>query len=178
MKKIVAIDMDQVLADLLRVWVDVVNEKEKDSVKLDDIVCWDIYKYFRCGNKVYDYLDYQVFRNLPVIKGSQEVVKNLMNTYDVYIVTTATNHPESLLAKVEWLKEHFDFIPMDNVVLCGNKRIINADFMIDDGVHNLVTFKGEGILFDAPHNRNENRFKRVKNWYEIESFLLKKEINV
>ncbi|MBD5075359.1 5'-3'-deoxyribonucleotidase, partial [Xanthomonas citri pv. citri] len=28
------------------------------------------------------------------------------------------------------------------------------------------------ILFDAPHNRNENRFIRVMNWEEIERKLL------
>lgn len=57
-------------------------------------------------------------------------------------------------------------------MLCGNKNIIKADIMIDDGIHNLESFEGMKILFDAPHNRNENRFIRVMNWEEIERKLL------
>ncbi|NES53370.1 5'-3'-deoxyribonucleotidase, partial [Escherichia coli] len=68
--------------------------------------------------------------------------------------------------------EYFPFIPHSNVVLCGNKNIIKADIMIDDGIHNLESFEGMKILFDAPHNRNENRFIRVMNWEEIERKLL------
>ncbi|KIN27533.1 hypothetical protein B4072_2107 [Bacillus subtilis] len=100
------------------------------------------------------------------------MVKELMKKYEVYVVTTATNHPESLKAKLEWLTEHFSFIPHSNVVLCGNKSIIKADIMIDDGIHNLESFEGMKILFDAPHNRNDNRFIRVMNWEEIERKLL------
>lgn len=173
MRKVIALDMDQVIADLLSEWVERVNFFEGENVNVNDIKCWDIYKYFKCGKKVYDYLTHHVFRNLPVIENSQEVVKKLMDKYDVYVVSTATNNADSLRAKVEWLKEYFNFIPMTNVVLCGDKSIIKADIMIDDGVHNLETFDGMKILFDAPHNRNDNRFTRAIDWLEIEKLLLK-----
>ncbi|PLR99524.1 5' nucleotidase, NT5C type [Bacillus sp. T33-2] len=172
MKKVIAIDMDQVLADLLHDWVAEINEYEGENLRTEDIECWDIFKYVKCGNKVYQYLTYDLFRHLPVIPDSQRVVKALMEKYDVYVVTTATNHPESLKAKVEWLKEHFDFMPMSNVVLCGDKSIIKADIMIDDGIHNLEQFGGQQLLFDAPHNRQETRFTRVRDWGQIEDLLL------
>ncbi|MCD2506073.1 5' nucleotidase, NT5C type, partial [Staphylococcus aureus] len=89
-----------------------------------DILCWDIKKYTNTNNNVYRHLDYDLFRNLNVIEGSQRVTKELMKKYEVYVVTTATNHPDSLKAKLEWLTEYFPFIPHSNVVLCGNKNII------------------------------------------------------
>ncbi|WP_407632936.1 5' nucleotidase, NT5C type [Bacillus velezensis] len=172
MKKVIAIDMDQVLADLLSDWVAYINAYDDPFLKDEDILCWDISKYSNTQNNVYRHLDYDLFRNLNVIEGSQRVVKELTKKYEVYVVTTATNHPESLKAKLEWLTKYFPFIPPSNVVLCGNKNIIKADIMIDDGIHNLETFEGMKILFDAPHNRNDNRFIRVMNWEEIERKLL------
>lgn len=175
MRKTIAVDMDEVIADLLGHWIEAINEYEGESLKREEILDWDMTKYVSCGKKVYTHLTYDLFRNLPVIKDSQRVVKELMKEYEVYIVSTATNHPESMLAKLEWLKEHFPFISSDNVVLCGNKRIINTDFMIDDGMHNLESFKGTGILFDAPHNRLETEFMRVKSWNDIEEYLLRRK---
>ena len=172
MKKVIAIDMDQVLADLLSDLVAYINVYDDPFLKEEDILCWDISKYSNTQNNVYRHLDYELFRNLDVIEGSQRAVEELTKKYEVYVVTTATNHPESLKAKLEWLTEHFPFIPHSNVVLCGNKNIIKADIMIDDGIHNLETFEGMKILFDAPHNRNDNRFIRVMNWEEIERKLL------
>lgn len=173
MKKILAIDMDEVLADLITPWVHNINKAENDNVSANDIKTWNFGKYFKCGKRVYDYLDYELFRNLPVKEDSQRVVRSLMDVYDIFIVSSATNHHDSLKAKMEWLEEHFPFIPASNIVLCGNKSIIKADFMIDDGIHNLEVFGGHGILFDAPHNRDEDRYTRAMNWNDIERLLFK-----
>lgn len=174
MKRVVAVDQDQVLADLLTPLLSRYNALYKDSLKPEDIKSWDIDKYTKCGNAVYDLFDdYELFRWLPVIEHSQEVMKELNKKYDVYVVTSATSIKESLVAKVEWINEHFPFIPDSNIVLCGDKSIIHADIMIDDGIHNLRKFKGERkLLFDAPHNRNNDEFERVNNWLEIADLLL------
>lgn len=174
MKRVVAVDQDQVLADLLTPLLSRYNALYKDSLKPEDIKSWDIGKYTKCGNAVYDLFDdYELFRWLPVIEHSQEVMKELNKKYDVYVVTSATNIKESLKAKLEWIQEHFPFIPNSNIVLCGNKSIINADIMIDDGVHNLESFKGETkLLFNAHHNQNENRFTRMYSWLDIADLLL------
>lgn len=172
MRKIIAIDQDQVLADLLTVWLKRYNQDYNDNLDNDDIKSWNIDKYVKCGEKIFDYLDYDLFRNLPVIEHSQEVVKKLSEKYEVYVVTTATVIPKTLNAKIEWLNEHFPFIPNENIVLCGSKSIIKADIMIDDAVHNLENFDGWGLLFDAPHNRNENKFLRMNGWKEVEKLLL------
>lgn len=172
MRKVIAIDQDQVLANLFTPWVDAINKHENENVPYEAVKSWDICSYFECGKRVYDYLDYNMFRNLPVIEGSQRVVSKLMDIYDVFVVTTATSHPQSLLAKMEWLKEHFEFISPSNIVLCGSKSIIKADVMIDDGVHNLEVFDGIKLLFDACHNKDCDKFYRVNNWNDVEKILL------
>lgn len=169
-KKVIAIDIDDTVAYLLKSWIKAVNKGENEDVK--EVTNWDIASHFKCGKKVYCYLKHDLYRNLDVIEDSQEVIKELTIHYEVYFVTSATEFIESLVAKVEWIKEHFPFIPMKNVVLCGDKSIIKADIMIDDGVHNLEKFDGIKLLFNAPHNQEEKRFKRVNNWREVRELLL------
>lgn len=172
LKKVLVVDMDDVLAELVPKWVAAVNEGERESVSPADVVSWDIDSYFKCGKKVYEYLTYDLYRNLPVSPDSVDVLRKLQGKFDVYVVTSATAYTESLVAKVEWLEEHFPFIDRSHIVLCGNKNIIKADVMIDDGVHNLESFDGTHLLFDAPHNRNNRNFTRVYSWKQIENLLL------
>jgi 5'(3')-deoxyribonucleotidase len=49
-------------------------------------------------------------------------------------------------------------------VFCGDKSILNADYLIDDNGYNFDGFRGEGLLFDAPHNAHETRGRRVHSW--------------
>lgn len=64
-------------------------------------------KYTNTNNNVYRHLDYDLFRNLNVIEGSQRVTKELMKKYEVYVVTTATNHPDSLKQSLNGLQNIF-----------------------------------------------------------------------
>ncbi len=61
---------------------------------------------------------------------------------------------------------------MSNVVFCGDKSIVAADYMIDDDVRHFRRFRGEGILFTAPHNVHETEFRRVDNWRQIREIFL------
>jgi 5'(3')-deoxyribonucleotidase len=47
---------------------------------------------------------------------------------------------------------------------------VGTDYLIDDNVRNLEMLLGEGILFDAHHNRAETRFRRVRDWNEVREF--------
>ena len=75
--------------------------------------------------------------------------------------------PESFAAKYRWLRRHFPFIPASNIVFCGDKGIIEADYLVDDEARHFRKFRGAGILFSAPHNLDEKDYERVSNWQEI-----------
>jgi 5'(3')-deoxyribonucleotidase len=114
------------------------------------------------------------FRTAPVIEDSQEIVHKLSESYEVFIVSAATEFPQSLSEKQEWLNEHFPFIGWQQMVFCGLKTIVNADIMIDDHLKNLDYFEGTTFLFSQPHNLsiNNSRHKRVHSWKEIGNVLL------
>lgn len=107
------------------------------------------------------------FRTLEVMPGAIEAVKKLMENYEVYVVSAATEFPLSLYEKYEWLKEYFPFIDWRHIVLCGDKSIIHTDYMIDDYCKNLDYFCGKTLMFHAYHNTTQNHHFRVHNWAEI-----------
>ena len=104
------------------------------------------------------------------MKDSQEIVKALMEQHEVFVVSAAMEFPFSLTEKLAWLNEHFPFISWRNIVFCGAKTIVEADYMIDDHDKNLSTFKGKPLLFSAPHNLPIEAYHRVNNWQEVAQF--------
>jgi 5'(3')-deoxyribonucleotidase len=112
------------------------------------------------------------FRTMAVNENSQEVMKKLNQKYEVFIVSSAMEFPNSLNEKLDWLNEHFTFLHWKQFVFCGKKSIVHGDYMIDDLPHNLETFNGTKLLYTAPHNVQFNNFQRVNNWKEIGDMLL------
>jgi len=112
------------------------------------------------------------FTDINVKKGAVETVFKLSKFYEIYIATACMEFPNSFKDKFDWLHKNFPFIPWTNIVFCGYKSIINSDYLIDDHVRNLVAFKGEGILFTAPHNLNEHTFRRVSSWNDVSELFL------
>lgn len=112
------------------------------------------------------------FRHLPVMEGCVEVMEALNKKYEVFIVSAATEFPNSLRDKLEWLEEHFPFLTWRQLVLCGDKRMIAGDFMIDDHVRNLVHFKGKPYLYSTLLNKDETGYDRIRNWQEVADIFL------
>ena len=114
------------------------------------------------------------FRSIPVMADSQRVLKLLNKTYEILVISMATEFPVSLTDKQMWINDHFPFISWRQVIFCGNKSLIQADLMIDDHFKNLDHFKGETIMFIQPHNINNtyHQHKIVSSWLEIEKLLL------
>ena len=75
--------------------------------------------------------------------------------------------PCSFDAKYRWLREHFPFIPPAHIVFCGDKSIVEADYLIDDRARHFSRFKGRPLLFSAPHNVREAGYPRVHSWADV-----------
>ena len=175
-KKRIALDMDEVIADVMPKFLDFY---ERDFGERPEKSQWWGKKIYQLPNAAHlrGYLqDEGFFAGLPVMEGSQEVVKWLTGHFDVFAVTAATEFRNSLRDKLDWLEEYFPFIGWQRLVLCGDKSIIQADYMIDDHAWNLEHFKGKGLLFTATHNLDETRFTRVNNWAEVRAFFEKELI--
>ncbi len=112
------------------------------------------------------------FRKLPVMDDSVEVLKEMNNKYEIFIVSAATEFPDSLKDKLDWLLDHFPFFTWRQLVLCGDKRMVTGDHMIDDHVRNLKHFPGKTYLFSSPHNLGVTGYHRLNNWREVADVFL------
>ena len=170
--KTIAVDMDGVLADTYSQFIKMHAAEFGKTLLIKDMDGFAEFEIFPNG---YNYVRMDdFFRDAPVMPGSQEVLKKLNDTYEIYIVSSATEFPKSLSEKQSWLNEHFPFITWQQMVFCGSKKIVKADIMIDDHFKNLDYFEGETFLFSQPHNKlnNDHRHRRVSSWNEIEKILL------
>lgn len=171
-KPTLAIDMDGVLADVETQFIHWYNREFKTSLTSQDIQGKSEIDAFPQINIIRKYANTPgFFRETPLMPEAIETIKNLQEYFEIYIVSAAMEFPQSLREKYDWLAEHFPFIPWKNIILCGDKSIIQTDFMIDDHCKNLDYCQGKPILFSAFHNVNIDRHERVNNWKEAEKLM-------
>jgi 5'(3')-deoxyribonucleotidase len=173
--KRIAIDMDEVMADTMAHFLEKYNENFGLGLKTEHFQGRHVFEVIDDEHKLaaHDYFQQETFfATIPVMPGSAEVVKALTGRYEVFITTAAMDVPCSFTPKFDWLQRNFPFIPTSNIVFCGDKSIISADYLIDDNIRQLSKFGGKGIVYTAPHNVNETRFRRVNNWVDVSAMFL------
>ncbi|TGB02914.1 5' nucleotidase, NT5C type [Halobacillus salinus] len=170
----IAVDMDDVIAAPLPKHLQLFNQRYNDNISINDLqgrYLTELRPHLE--KEILDLLaEPDFFRDLDVMEDSQEVLELLDREYDIFIVTAAMELPTSFSAKYQWLEKHFSFLNKQNIVFCGDKSIVDADYLIDDNPKNLEVFKGQGILFNSPYNSHVEEFKRVDNWKDIKSYFI------
>ncbi len=171
----IAIDMDEVCADTMAHYLGKYNAEFSLNLTPDDFYGRRVFEVIDRAHvaRAREYFQSETFfAEIPVMPDSQTVIEELMSQYEVFITTAAMDVPVSFAAKFGWLQKHFPYISPKNVVFCGDKSIIAADYLIDDDVRHFERFKGEGILYTAPHNVRETKYLRVSNWQEVRALFL------
>jgi 5'-nucleotidase len=132
MKKIIYIDMDNVLVDfksgIAKISKDVQDEYESH---LDDVP--------------------GIFSLMEPMEGAIDAFNKLSQSekYDVYILSTAPwDNSTAWSAKVEWVKKYLGVHGYKRLILSHHKNLNAGDYLIDDRTKNGVDkFKGEHIHF-------------------------------
>lgn len=165
----IAIDMDEVMADALAEHVRRYNAAFGARLTIDDLHGRHLEEGIPPEHRsaAEDMLDATFFEQLAVLPDCQDVIRELTVRHDVFIVTAAMDVPCSFDAKYRWLQRHFPFIAPSRIVFCGDKGVIDADYLIDDRARHFLSFKGKPLLFSAPHNAHETRYPRVSSWAEV-----------
>lgn len=169
------IDMDEVIADTYGAHIEIYNTDFGQHLTREECMGREVWQCVAEEHRqsVRDHARTRgFFRELRPIVDSQRVLSELSKKYRVYIASAATQFPNSLEEKSEWLDEHFSFIPWQRRILCGDKHILKGDMLIDDRSYNLENFDGRSLLFTSPHNVNQNGFERVNNWNQVVEKLL------
>lgn len=171
----ICIDMDEVIADAVAEHLRLYNHafgERLAKTDLDGRWLWEAVPAERQEQLEGFLRSEHFFAALDVLPDAQRVIARLQSRYEVFIATAAMEVPNSFMAKYEWLGRHFPFIPPSHIVFCGDKGILAAEYLIDDNPRQLRRFRGEGILFAAPHNTGCDEFRRVDDWAAVERLFL------
>ncbi len=165
-------DMDDVLADLVGEIINRFNIRTSQNRSVEECTSWYMENIF--GREIMDILlEKNLFKELQVKNDAVEVMERLIESdrYDIFIVTACT--PEAYKEKLDWLTEYMPFIPQHRVIPCCEKSAIWGDLLIDDRLKNLYDYEkiGDCVVYDMPHNRNDNKFHRVYCLKDVEIYI-------
>ena len=172
----ICVDMDEVMADTLGEHLRRYNQAFAEELRPEDLAGKGIWQGTPEDRQeeLRAFLDAEdFFEDLPLMDDAQPVLRELSKRFEVFIASQAMVVPNSLGPKYRWLQRHFPFIPPSHYVFCGDKKILRADFLIDDLPNNLLRFEGQGLMFTAPHNLTVTGFVRVNDWREVAEYFSK-----
>ena len=120
----IAIDMDEVMADSLSRHLQLYNDEFGTNLRKQDLqgrplhlTVPDTHRW-RIDEIA---LSEGFFWDLDVMPGCQEVIRELTEHYDVFIVTAAMEFPNSFFPKHAWLQEHFPFLDIRMSCIAGTR---------------------------------------------------------
>ena len=143
------IDMDDVMADTSQKIINMVNDTfgttYTKEILTSNLTAKEEYqeKYLTQRHRLWDK---GFFRDIPLMPDAQEVIAELYKKYEIFIVSAATEFPNSMSEKLEWLEDYFPYIGWSHTVFCGHKWMIKADYIIDDHEKNLINFNYGKLL--------------------------------
>lgn len=183
--KTLMIDMDNVITDSR--FLDLINEFLGTNYEWNDFKTYYLQEII--GDKKEGFWNYVKDRNFyegaTLFEGCYDVLKELNDKYDLYIVTAYLWNDvidisgDNLRNKYYYLREMLPFINPNKYIFTTNKNLLKFDIRIDDRLDNIMEADTK-ILFTAWHNRDlddkfleDNNVIRVNSWDDIEKLLLK-----
>jgi len=171
-KIMIALDLDGVLADTMRLWIKIWKQRTGYELRYEDLVEWDFWR--RLGITSQEFMRimdeaWRQWRYLPPTEENLSEKVSLLKTLGRIDIVTARPKPTEEYA-FKWLEYHK--IPYDNYVWIGSMRekiLLDYDVYIDDSPivaeeasinHKLI------LLYDRPWNSDiaeTNYVKRVKS---------------
>jgi 5'-nucleotidase len=148
MKKILYVDMDNVLVDFKsgidRLAPDIISMYEG---KLDEVP--------------------GIFSLMDPMNDAIESYRILSENFETYILSTSPWENSSAASdKFAWVKLHLGEVAYKRLILSHHKHLNHGDFLIDDRPNNGADkFRGELILFGSD---------KFPNWTVVTSYLLTK----
>jgi 5'(3')-deoxyribonucleotidase len=178
---IVAVDVDDVVADTMPAWLRLYNFDYNDHLKptqIKEFGKMERYVKPECGKAIYRYLERGrfLYDGVQVMPGAVKAVDDMLNAGHRIVFATNVQAQRMYDAKLAWLDMH-GFWPD---VLCGDlgqdyvaikdKSLLAADVWIDDRAETVRAVRLMGkraILFDRPWNRAENYAPRLLAWQDL-----------
>ncbi len=183
---LIAFDIDDVLLDLIPALARFHNDKYGTTLIKEDFHSYRFNEVLggtdeEAIKKVWEFLDNPLFAQVPPMKDSVEVVKELAKKHKLISITSRHRKYEDLTRRL--IGQHFPncidsiYFSRNNYIDFGNNKRkvdycleLNVRTLVEDSLEYAMECRAAGIdvlLLDQPWNRNSDDAKRVMNWQEI-----------
>lgn len=163
----VALDVDDVLLPCVGLACEIANKEFKLDPPLtqDEVNNWNL-KGTRAEviRKYFD--DPEFFKKQKPYPGAQEFVRRLSKKAEIFITTAIP--AEAMGIRVSQIKKFFPQITPENIIPVYRKDVINVDFMLDDGGHNILASNAKyPVLLRRPWNQHLTGLLAVNTYDEF-----------
>lgn len=173
------IDMDNVVANLLKKWLDTYNSTYGDTLLPEHITQWDLHKQItKCSPAEFYGIIAQpgFFADLEVMPYAVEVIQRLHSAgHSIYFLTaTPYDNPTGGYDKCNWVQRHFSFLDKNarnRVIQAHNKHMVKGDLLFDDSPANLAAYPGTKIAMDWNFNKHVAVNYRASDWLAFEKIV-------
>lgn len=167
----IAVDMDHVMADTGLYLCDWANQRFGTQYAGESFVSLlNLLPDQERQHTIDHVTEGALMRDLPLMEGCVEVLRDLNEHYAIVVCTAAMEFPNTIMPKIAWLNEHFPFLDPHLFVFCGYKQVMGTDYLIDDSPKHFPSFKGTPLLYSAAHNLEDTEYERVASWSEIADY--------
>jgi 5'-nucleotidase len=136
----IAIDLDDVLNDLVPAWIRYYNRVYGDDLQPEQVTDWHISGFAKLctHDQFHDILtDPAFYPTVPVATGAIEALDILSKVANCYIVSAYAPKTKVLGPKSDWILANLPRIYIADVVFMNDKSRFKADYLIDDNPKNL-----------------------------------------
>lgn len=146
-------------------------------VDMDDTICdykgaftRDINKF---SNNKFPQSRWGFFANLEPIEGAIETLHELMEDFDVWILTRPSYlNPLSYTEKRIWVEKYFGIEFCKKLILCSDKSLLRGDYLVDDSsLCGQPEFEGEWIQYGV---ENYDTWEKVKTYLILDNLFRNK----
>jgi 5'(3')-deoxyribonucleotidase len=172
MPKIIVVDVDGVLRNFVKQLAKVYNRDFPDH-PATQVTTWDMKIHFPLIQDLPHYFDHkhpqEIYEEAEMFEGSREFLLKLKDL-GYFIVLASAQMPQNYVYTINWFQKHD--LTYDAICFTRDKSIFHADYLLDDGIHNLKSFKhGMPIAMDQKWNKDWHG-ARVFSFDEMIEFMI------
>jgi 5'-nucleotidase len=148
MKKILLVDMDNVLVDFPSAFPRLApGLVERYADRMDEVP--------------------GIFALMDPLPGALEAYLRLASHFDTYVLSTSPwENPSAWTDKLLWIKRHLGEVAHKRLILSHHKNLVRGDYLVDDRTKNGAEhFPGEHLLFGS---------ERFPDWATVEAYLMER----
>ena len=182
-------DVDGVIADYLGAALDVIHGFTGHRFTPDHVTHWDFMSSPEIAQKLelFDHVTMDLVEQRMSLPGACMGLKPLPGAIAAMAEILEMAHVKTLFvtaplgAGMTWPKEREDWLAYHlghdrkNVIHAHRKEHVRGDIFVDDNIKHVRAWakhnSGRAILWNAPHNRDDEWSDRMSDWQELLSIL-------